>query len=104
MTTGVHCLVWWSGVTARLRISRLAASSIISLYSHISFSDNLLVISTWILLLRQEVCASSFGYLSCLIYLFVASPGATPQSVPSYFSTSSGLDKQAETSVVRVSA
>jgi hypothetical protein len=27
------------------------------------------------------------------------SPGDTPQSVPSYFSTSSGLDKQAETSV-----
>jgi len=32
----------------------------------------------------------------------VAAPGSTPQSVPSYFSVSSGLDKQAETSVVRV--
>jgi hypothetical protein len=36
-----------------------------------------------------------------LTYFALAAPGSTPQSVPSYFSTSSGLDKQAETSVVR---
>lgn len=34
-------------------------------------------------------------------FTLVASPGSTPQSVPSYFATSSGLNKQAETSVVR---
>jgi len=48
----------------------------------------------------SDIGPGSFNYL----YLDPVSspgtpPGSTPQSIPSLFSTSSGLDKQAETSV-----
>jgi len=51
----------------------------------------------------SDIAAGSFNYL----YLDPTAapgtpPGSTPQSVPSFFSTSTGLDKQAETAVWNV--
>ncbi|KAJ7054557.1 hypothetical protein C8F01DRAFT_1374194 [Mycena amicta] len=47
----------------------------------------------------SDIAPGSFNYLYLDPVATSSGPGSTPQSTPSYFSTSSGLDKQAETSV-----
>ncbi|OIW30412.1 hypothetical protein CONLIGDRAFT_668434 [Coniochaeta ligniaria NRRL 30616] len=54
----------------------------------------------WVQLSLFGSRVSSRHYL--LLMKTEAPPGSTPQSTPSYFSTSTGLDKQAETSVWNV--
>ncbi|KAK3361111.1 hypothetical protein B0T24DRAFT_114445 [Lasiosphaeria ovina] len=50
----------------------------------------------------SDIAAGSFNYLYIDPISVNTAPGSTPQSVPSYFSTSTGLDKQAETALWNV--